>query len=68
MPKYPDWTNRFREPGTAVKKVGNSYYLYKVTSARVPGKKNPQPKGEYIGVITPEGVVKTNVRKPMSTG
>jgi hypothetical protein len=63
MSKYPDWLDRFREPGTAVRKIGNSYYLYKVTSVRVPGKKNPQPKGEYIGVITPEGVVKTNVRK-----
>jgi hypothetical protein len=63
MSKYPEWLDRFREPGTAVKKIGNSYYLYKVASVRVPGKKNPQPKGEYIGVITPEGVIKTTVRK-----
>jgi hypothetical protein len=61
--KYPDWVNRHREPGTAVKKVGSSYYLYKATSVRVPGKKNPQPKAEYIGVITPDGVVKSGVKK-----
>jgi hypothetical protein len=63
MPKYPEWVKQHREPGTSAKKVGNSYYLYKTTSVRVPGKKNPQPKSEYIGIITPEGVVKTGVRK-----
>lgn len=63
MSKYPDWVNAFKERGTSVKKVGNEYYLYRSTSKRVPGKKYPQPVQEYIGIITREGVIKTNVRK-----
>jgi hypothetical protein len=63
MSRYPDWVNAFKEKGTSVKKVGNEYYLYRTTSRRVPGKKYPQPIQEYIGAITKEGVVRTNVRK-----
>jgi hypothetical protein len=63
MSKYPDWVNAQKEKGTSVKKVGNEYYLYKTTSKRVPGKKYPQPVSTYIGTITREGVVRTNVRK-----
>jgi len=63
MSKYPDWVNAFKVKGTSVKKVGNEYYLYRATSKRVPGKKYPQPVEEYIGVITKEGVKRTNVRK-----
>lgn len=63
MSKYPDWVNAFKEKGTSIKKVGNEYYLYSATSKRVPGMKYPQPVEEYIGVITREGVVRTNMRK-----
>lgn len=54
---YPEWVQEHRTKGTTVKKVGNTYYLYKRTSKRVPGKKYPQPVDTYIGVITPEGVI-----------
>jgi len=63
MSNYPDWVNEYKERGTTIKKVGNEYYLYKSTSKRVAGMKYPQPVQEYIGVITKEGVVRTNVRK-----
>jgi hypothetical protein len=63
MPRYPDWVNTHKTKGTAVKKVGNAYYLYAATSKRVAGKKYPQPVLKFIGTITPEGVVKSNVRK-----
>ena len=56
--KYPDWVQAYRVRGTTVKKKGDSYYLYKRTSKRVPGKKYPQPVDTYIGVITPDGIVK----------
>ncbi len=46
-----------------MKKKGETYYLYKRTSRRVPGKKCPQPVDTYIGVITPEGVVRSNKKK-----
>lgn len=57
---YPEWVQKYRERGTTVKKKGDSYYLYKRTSKRVPGKKYPQPVDTYIGIITPEGVEKTH--------
>ena len=63
MSTYPDWVNAYKEKGTSVKKVGSEYYLYRATSKRVPGKKYPQPVEEYIGRITREGVIRTNVRK-----
>jgi len=40
MANYPEWVKKFRRKGTAIKKVGNSYYLYKHTSKCVPGKNN----------------------------
>ena len=54
---YPEWVQQYRKKGTTVKKVGNTYYLYKRTSKRVPGKKYPQPVDTYIGIITPDGSV-----------
>ena len=67
MPKtgkvYPDWVQEQRTRGTTVKKKGDTYYLYKRTSRRVPGKKYPQPVDTYIGVITPDGVVESGRKK-----
>lgn len=57
---YPEWVQAYRTRGNTVKKKGDSYYLYKRTSKRIPGKKYPQPVDTYIGVITPEGVVKSD--------
>ena len=60
---YPEWVQMHRTKGTTVKKKGDAYYLYKRTSKRVPGKKYPQPVDTYIGIITPDGVVKTQKKK-----
>lgn len=61
--KYPDWVQEKRTRGTTVKKKGDTYYLYKRTSRRVPGKKYPQPVDTYIGIITPEGIIKSEKKK-----
>lgn len=61
--KYPDWVQKHRTKGTTVKKRGNTYYLYKRTSRRVKGKKYPQPVDTYVGIVTPEGVIKSNKKK-----
>ncbi len=61
--RYPDWVQEKRTQGTIVKKKGDTYYLYKRTSKRVPGKKYPQPVDTYIGIITPEGVIKSGKKK-----
>ena len=66
--KYPDWVQEQRIRGTTVKKKGDTYYLYKRTSKRVPGKKYPQPVDTYIGIITPEGVIKSEKRKISLSG
>lgn len=61
--KYPEWVDKYRIKGTSVKKVGNKYYLYKATSKRVPGKKNPQPVETFIGVLDEEkGLIKSENR------
>ena len=53
---YPQWVSDQVKPGYTAKRNGNQYYLYKTKSVYVPGKKNPQPKSKYVGVITPEGI------------
>jgi len=60
---YPDWVQAQKTRGTTVKKVGQNYYLYKHTSKRVPGKKYPQPVDTYIGVITPDGIIRSGKKK-----
>lgn len=60
---YPDWVQKQKTRGTTVKKVGNNYYLYKHSSKRVPGKKNPVPVDTYIGKITPDGIEKGAAKK-----
>ena len=60
---YPEWVQVYRTRGNTVKKKGDSYYLYKRTSKRIPGKKYPQPVDTYIGVITPEGVVESDKKQ-----
>lgn len=66
--RYPDWVQEKRTRGTTVKKKGDTYYLYKRTSKRVPGKKYPQPVDTYIGIITPEGVIKSEKKKVSMEG
>lgn len=60
---YPDWVQEKRTTGTTVKKVGNNYYLYKHSSKRVQGKKNPVPVDTYIGKITPCGIERSSSKK-----
>ena len=59
---------RYHSQETTVKKKGDTYYLYKRTSRRVPGKKYPQPVDTYIGIITPEGVIKSEKKKISLSG
>ena len=60
---YPEWVQKHKTKGTTVKRVGENYYLYKHTSKRVQGKKNPVPVDTYIGKITEDGVVKGTRKK-----
>ena len=64
---YPEWVQQQRIKGTTVKKVGNTYYLYKRTSKRVAGKKYPQPIDTYIGIITPDGIIERKRQRLATT-
>lgn len=58
----PDWVEKHKEKSTSVKRIGDSYYLYRVTSERVAGKKHPVSRQTYIGKITEKGVEKAGIR------
>lgn len=54
--EYPEIIRRFRPKGTCLKKAGDIYNVYQVTSKRVPGKKNPIPQvGALLGYIDEQG-------------
>lgn len=59
---YPEWIKKYKEKGTTVKKIGESYYLYRSTSKRIAGKKYPVSHQTYIGRITETGVEKAGMR------
>ena len=61
--EYPEWVRKHEAPGKRIRERNGSYYLYRRTSERVPGKKNPQPKETYIGVITENGLIESGKRK-----
>lgn len=49
---YPESIRRFRPKGTCLKKAGDIYNVYQVTSKRMPGKKYPVPQtGPLLGYI-----------------
>lgn len=50
----PQWVQKYRKPGYTIRRNGNGYALYKVTSHRVPGLSYPKVEQEYIGVIDQE--------------
>lgn len=54
--KYPEFVRAFRPKGTCVKKIGKTYYVYRVTSKRLPGRKSPVPQtGPLLGYIDEQG-------------
>ncbi len=69
---YPDWVERYREPGKEIKKIRNAYYLYERTTVWDKEKKQPRKiSGAYLGKITEEGLVppkKKLVSKEAATG
>lgn len=60
---YPDWVIKQKRKGTLIMKRGDRYYLYRVTSRWNPEKKRAQLKtGEYLGRITPEGLIEPKAK------
>lgn len=60
----PEWAEKYKKPGTTIKKIGNGYYLYTATSKTVKGKKHPVSIQSYLGRITEDGIIsaRKNIR------
>ena len=59
--EYPDWAIRHRKPGTELRFINHTYYLYEVSSFYDPVKKKGRKKtGPLLGKITKdEGLIKS---------
>lgn len=68
MSKYPDWVLKHKRKGTAIHKIGNNYYLYKVTSVwdKELGRARKVTES-YLGVITKDGLIEPGQRRRPST-
>lgn len=54
----PQWAKEQRVKGTEIKEIGGKFYLSKVSSRWDPElKRSRKITGEYLGVLTPEGLV-----------
>ncbi len=63
---YPEWVMKFKVKGTHVQKKGDVYYLYRVHSRWNKEKKRAQLiTDEYLGRITPEGLVEPKYKSIM---
>ena len=64
MADIPEWAKKQRIKNTEIKKIGNQYYLQRVSSKWNKEKKRSQKiSGEYLGVLTPEGLIPAKKRK-----
>ena len=56
---YPDWVLKQKGKGTEIRKIGNNFYLYKVTSIWDKEKKRARKITErFLGTITQDGLIK----------
>ena len=56
---HPDWVLKQKRKGTEVRKIGNNFYLYKVTSVWDKEKKRARKSTEkFLGTITQDGLIK----------
>jgi transposase len=62
---YPNWVNKHRKPGTEIRKIGEKFYIYEVSSYYDKKKKKGRKKtGKFLGAITEaEGFVESQKMK-----
>jgi len=54
----PEWVKEHKRVGHEIKEIRGNYYMYRIKSAWDPARKKARKvTGEYIGKVTPEGVV-----------
>ena len=55
---HPEWVEAQKKQGYEIKKIGSGYYMYERKSRWDSNKKKAiKVTGEYIGVVTPDGVI-----------
>lgn len=55
---HPDWVLKHKRKGTEIRKIGNKFYLYKVTSVWDKEKKRAKKITEkFLGTITHDGLI-----------
>jgi transposase len=55
---FPDWVEKQKKTGFEIKYIRGQYYMYKLKSKWDPNRgKAKKVSGEYIGKVTPEGIV-----------
>ncbi|MGC8563254.1 MAG: hypothetical protein ACP5NO_08740, partial [Thermoplasmata archaeon] len=63
---YPDWVLKQKRKRTLIMKRGENYYLYRVRSVWDRDRKKTRLKTEeYLGKITPEGLMEPKVKRVM---
>lgn len=66
--KYPEWVLKHKEKGTEIRKIGKSFYIYKVTSVWDREKKRARKITEkFLGTITTEGLIKPQRERLMES-
>lgn len=55
---FPEWVEKQKRKGFEIKRIRGQYYMYKLKSKWDPARKKARKvSGEYIGKVTPDGVV-----------
>jgi len=55
---YPDWVLKHKQKGTEIRRMGNNFYLYKISSMWDKKKKRPKKiTQKFLGTITREGLI-----------
>ena len=66
--KYPKWVLKHKRKGTEIRKIGNNYYIYKVTSVWDKKKKRARKITEkFLGTIIPDGFIKPRQERLMES-
>jgi len=69
MAALPDWVLKHKTKGVAIEKRGDRFYATRITSVWDKEKKRPVKKTlEYLGVVTPEGIVPPKHKQPINLG
>jgi transposase len=64
---FPEWVEAQKKQGFEIKQIGNGYYMYERKSRwDSKRKKSVKVTGDYVGVVTPDGVVPRKNRIDMT--